>query len=485
MQEVDLRPHQREAVAKLHNGSILCGGVGTGKSRVAMRYYIEKEAPKDVYVITTAKKRDSLDWEGEAVRHGIGTSSSGTFHGTLKVDSWNNLWRYVDVENALFVFDEQRVVGSGAWVKVFLKIVKKNHWLLLSATPGDTWLDYIPVFIANGFYKNRSEFLREHVVYSRFSKFPKIDRYLAVNKLVRLRNSILIEMPYERHTTRHIHNVEVSYDETLFKRVVKDRWHVYENRPLRDVAELFGVMRKVVNSDASRLDSVKTLLHTHPKVIVFYNFDYELEMLRTLGSNEPCNLPAETRKTLMSSSNSSRPSGQTNSGLVFPDGLESLTPQNKEFVDSRRGKSSLTNSLVKTQESGSTTASPAEQSPHSPTTPTSVQLAEWNGHKHEAIPKTDKWVYLVQYRAGAEGWNCIETDAMVFFSLTYSYRDFAQAQGRIDRMDTLFDDLHYYVFRSKSPIDNMIWKALGRKENFNERRHIDAISKTYGNLGKS
>lgn len=399
MKAVELYDHQLDAVKKLDNGKILTGGVGTGKGHVALRYYIEKEAPKDVYVITTAKKRDSLDWEREAIQHGIGRETSvpvdGKAVGHVLVDSWNNIGKYVDVQNAFFIFDEQRLVGSGAWVKMFYKIAKKNHWILLSATPGDTWLDYIPVFVANGLYKNRTEFLREHVVFSRFSKFPKVEKFIGVGRLVRHRNKLLVEMPYTRHTTREIKETIVDYDQDLFKRVMVDRWHVYEERPLRDVAELFSVMRRVVNSSPSRLTEIQELLKTHPRLIVFYNFDYELEILRTLTST---NITEECK----------------NLGHNF-------------------------------------------------------SVAEWNGHKHEDIPNTDSWVYLVQYRAGAEGWNCTATDTVVFYSLTYSYRDYEQSQGRIDRLNTPYYRLFYYVLRTNSWIDKRIWKTLQLKQDFNEK----------------
>ena len=395
-----LYPHQVRAVNQLSNGKILWGGVGTGKSKVAMAYYMGREAPKDIYVITTAKKRDSLDWEKEAAVYGIGPEEIGTTEGQLFVDSWNNIHKYEGKKDAFFIFDEQRLVGSGAWTKSFIKISKQNKWILLSATPGDTWMDYIPVFVANGFYKNRTQFIREHVVYSYHTKFPKVERYIGIGKLLRLRSQILVEMPYERHTTRHNIDIPVEYDQKLLDRVVKDRWHVYENRPIRDVSELFIVMRKVVNSHESRLEEVCSLLKKHPKVIVFYNFDYELETLRTLF------------------------------------GKTSIECGKKSELTSER-----------------------------------IELAEWNGHRHQEIPKSDRWVYLVQYVAGAEGWNCVETDAMVFYSLTYSYKTFHQAHGRIDRLNTPFTDLYYYTLMSKAPIDQAIRRALKHKKNFNERRY--------------
>ena len=381
---VELYDHQEKAVDKLDNGKILWGGVGTGKSITAAAYYMKKEAPKDVYVITTAKKRDSLDWEREFSRFGIGKSADSTVAGVLTVDSWNNIGKYQDIVGAFFIFDEQRLVGSGDWTAKFLAIAKRNRWILLTATPGDNWLDYIPVFLANGFYRNRTEFKREHVVYNTYTKFPKVDRYISVGKLVRLRNELLVEMPYVRHTIRKSKPVDVGYDTKKFDEVVKKRWHTYENRPIRDVAELFGVMRKVVNSDATRSLAVRTLLVVHPRLIVFYNFDYELEALR------------------------------------------------KE-----------------SQEIG-------------------VTCAEWNGHKHQPVPSGDSWLYLVQYIAGGEAWECTTTNAMCFYSLPYSYKQWEQAHGRIDRLNTPFDVLYYYWLKSPSWIDQAIWKSLSNKKSFNE-----------------
>lgn len=381
---ISLRPHQLEALDKMKNGCILRGGVGSGKTLTALAYYKKYESPKDIYVITTAKKRDSLDWNREAGLLGIGTSADASVAGVLTVDSWNNIGRYLDVRDAFFIFDEQRLVGSGAWVKSFIKISRANRWILLSATPGDTWMDYVPVFVANGYYKNRTEFIRRHVVYSRFSKFPKIERYVETGILEKRRRAVLVDMPYARHTIRHEITIPVPHDKELLQRAVKERWHVYEDRPIRDISELFIVMRKVVNSDYARLGSVMKLAEKHPKLIIFYNFNYELDILRTLG-------------------------GTLN-----------------------------------------------------------VPVAEWNGQKHQDIPEGDRWLYLVQYTAGAEGWNCIETNAIVFYSLNYSYKIFEQSKGRIDRMNTTYVDLFYYVFRSKSHIDAMIWRALKSKENFSE-----------------
>lgn len=396
-----LRPHQQIALERLRNGSVLNGGVGSGKTLTALAYFVQEVCngsirrdvpmgnPKDLIVITTAKKRDDLDWESEALHYGLFPDPELSYSGReLIVDSWNNIKKYVDRENAFFIFDEQRLVGSGAWVKTFLKIVKNNEWILLSATPADTWIDYVPLFIAHGFYRNRTDFVEQHVVWSFHGKYRKIRGFFGVRKLEQYRNQILVDMPFERHTTRHIIEIPVYHDEELFKEVWRKRWNVYTNEPLNDVAEMHRIGRRVVNEDPSRLDVVEKLLNDHPRLIIFYTFDYELEILRTLMTR--CDVP----------------------------------------------------------------------------------LAEWNGHRHEPVPETERWIYLVQYQAGAEGWNCTTTNAIVFYSLTYSHKLYEQSQGRIDRMDTPYDDLWYYVLRSEAKIDQIIWRALSTKKNFHEGRNI-------------
>lgn len=400
----DPYPHQLAAVRDMKNGCILKGDVGTGKSVTAILYYYTKVCggmprttkferkemvqPTDLYIITPAKKRNDAEWEGDLLKFELTVSTRVTNVTNVKIviDSWQNIMKYKDVKNAFFIFDEQKLVGSGPWVKAFLQIAKENEWIVLSATPGDAWVDYIPIFVANGFYKNRTEFLRRHVVYSAYTKFPKIERYLEQGHLLRLRSSITVNMVFQRHTNRKMHNVLVEYDKELYDEALKKRWHVYEDRPIKDVGELFGVLRKIVNSDVSRLGETIKLLETHPKLIMFYNFNYELDMLRPLQTT--LNLP----------------------------------------------------------------------------------VAEWNGHKHEAIPsESDTWLYLVQYMAGSEGWNCVETNATAFWSLNYSYKITEQARGRIDRLNTPFVDLHYYQYRSESSIDKAIHKALATKRDFNER----------------
>lgn len=346
---------------------------------------MKKEAPADVYVITTAKKRDSLDWEAEAVKFGISTNRDLSSAGLLTVDSWNNVSKYEGVEDAFFIFDEQRLVGAGSWVKSFFRIARKNRWILLTATPGDTWIDYVPVFVANGLYRNKTQFAREHVLYAPYSRYPRIVKYLEVETLEKYRNMLLVEMPYERHTTRVIKDVICQYDLEKFNQVMKKRWHVYDSRPLKDIAEMGRVLRRVVNSDPSRLEMLMEVLGRHNKAIVFYNFDYELEIL-------------------------------------------------KSWCD----------------ENG-------------------IHWTEWNGHNHQEPPTDEPWIYLVQYMAGSEGWNCTYSDTICFYSLTYSHRQFMQAQGRIDRLDTPYETLYYYVFKSNSMIDKAIWNAISHKKRFNER----------------
>ena len=385
----EIASHQMKALGKMKDGCILWGGVGSGKCRVALAYYALTEQHENVYVITTAKKRDALDWDEEAAKFGIGREES--LYGTLTVDSWNNLHKYVDVKNAFFILDEQRLVGWGKWAKSFMKIARNNRWIMLSATPGDTWMDYIPVMVANGFYRNRTQFKHEHVIFAPYRNYPVVDHYVGVGKLIKLRNQILVHMPYEKHTTRHQETEWVEYDEKIMDLAVKRRWDPFKNEPIRDVAGLFYVMRQVVNSDPSRLKALWKLKDRHPRLIVFYNFDYELAILRTLKESEKA-----------------------------PD----------------------------------------------------FTFAEYNGHKHEPIPESPKWVYAVQYIAGAEGWNCTETDAVAFWSLTYSYKLWEQAHGRIDRLDTDFVDLWYYAMRCKAPIDYAIWRSLKSKKSF-QTSHFD------------
>lgn len=405
---LQLRDYQEKAISEMKNGCILCGGVGSGKSITALGYYYMRvcggsfdkngvpgnmKIKKDLYIITTARKRDTLEWEGDMAPFLLSTDPKLSYCMTkVVVDSWNNISKYRDVTNAFFIFDEQRVIGSGAWVKSFLKITKSNGWILLSATPGDTWTDYIPVFIANGFYRNRTEFIREHVVYSRFSKFPKIDRYVNTGKLIKYRNQLLVDMDFKRETISHHEDISVNYDKILYKDTMKRRWDPFKDEPIQNAGVLCYILRRIVNSDESRLAAVMEIFEKNPRVIIFYNFDYELELL---------------------------------SSLYYGEGVE---------------------------------------------------VAEWNGHRHQAVPESESWVYLVQYTAGAEGWNCIKTDTIIFFSQNYSYKIMQQAAGRIDRLNTPYRDLYYYHLKTKSGIDLAISKALSEKRNFNERKYLERFA---------
>lgn len=445
---IQLRDYQIKAIEQMRNGCILCGGVGSGKSITAIDYFFEEcggslndngsyrpmTNPKDLYIITTARKRDTLEWEGDMTHFLLSTNPEVNFYkNKVVVDSWNNIGKYVDVSDAFFIFDEQRVVGSGAWVKAFYKITKKNNWILLSATPGDTWSDYIPVFVANGFYKNKTQFNDEHIVWSRISKYPKVDRYINVGRLMRLRNRILVDMDFQRQTISHHEDVYVKYNISMYKDTGKNRTNPYifgyipcksdadgallvgtdiavtdvkpimegwqykprkgdyvrlVNKPIKNASELCYIWRKIVNTDESRQTALLEIFEKHPRMIVFYNFDYELDILKGMYYGEE------------------------------------------------------------------------------------VEIAEWNGHKHQPVPDSKSWVYLVQYTAGAEGWNCIKTDTIVFYSQNYSYKVMQQSAGRIDRLTTPFRDLYYYHLKTRSGIDLAISRALREKKKFNETKYV-------------
>lgn len=289
---ISLYKHQQDAIKKMRNGCILCGDVGSGKSRTGLAYYFIQQGgklepyekminPKRLYIITTARKRDEQEWEGELVPFLL-SPSQNEYDFDVVIDSWNNIKKYIEVKDAFFIFDEQRVVGSGAWVKAFYKITKSNEWILLSATPGDTWMDYIPVFVANGFYKNRTAFINEHVIYDYRMKFPKVDRYINTGRLLRLRNRILVDMEFERSTIIHHEDVFVDYDSRAYKDLFKYRWNNEKGEPIENASELCYEARKIVNSHPSRLNMVYNIALEKNRVIIFYNFDYELELLHQL-----------------------------------------------------------------------------------------------------------------------------------------------------------------------------------------------------------
>lgn len=403
MSGINLYDFQIEAVKKMHNGCILCGDVGSGKSRTSLAYYclqqnrsgdktVYGKIPQkieDLYIITTAHKRDTFEWDSELANFRMSTDpENDAFKHSVVIDSWNNIQKYKDIRGAFFIFDEQRVVGRGEWVKSFLKIAKANHWILLSATPGDKWEDYIPVFVANGFYKNRTQFSNEHIIWDPRVSFPKVRGYFNTNRLIRLRDQVLVQMDDQRTTIPHHEDVFVAYDISAYRNLTRTRWNPWLEKPIETASELCYAWRKVVNSDDSRQIAVLEILEDHPKAIIFYNFDYELEILRCIGYEE------------------------------------------------------------------------------------GTEIAEWNGHKHDTLPTGNKWVYLVQYTAGCEGWNCVTTDTIIFFSQTYSYKVQHQAEGRINRLNTPYRDLYYYHLRSRSAIDLAIYRALSEKKTFNEGAYL-------------
>ena len=401
-----LYDYQLEAVKNMRNGCILNGGVGSGKSRTGLYYYFSEQGgsyipefipaknPRDLYIITTAMKRDSKEWIGELANFSMSPNPECNYYNNkIVIDSWNNIKKYADVHGAFFIFDEDRITGKGAWVKTFLDIARKNRWIVLSATPGDNWEQYIPIFVANGFYKNRSEFCREHIVYSRYcTKFPKIEKFIGTGTLIRHRNEILVDMDFNRPTEHHHIDVHCEYDIPKYKNLMKTRWDPYKDEPITQASSLCYALRRIVNEDESRQTALLDIVADNERTIVFYSYDYELDILRNLG--------------------------------YMNDG-------------------------------------------------DAVEVAEWNGHKHQPIPNKKKWVYLVQYASGCEGWNCIATNTMVFYSQQYSYKVLNQACGRIDRLNTKYVDLYYYHLKSTAPIDLAIGKAISEKKTFNENKYFD------------
>lgn len=392
-----IKDYQLDAVNKLQNGDILKGGTGSGKSFTALYYYYVKvckgefepdlkpmKEPRPLYIITTPKKRDEVEWDRDMLPFLLSSRDEN-----VTVDSWNNIKKYSNVYGAFFIFDEQRAVGSGAWVKAFLKIAKKNQWILLSATPGDTWQDYIPVFVANGFYKNKTEFKEQHIIMNPFTRYPSIKKFYNVGKLIKLRNQITVTMKTPTVTQQIHKDILCDYDKETESICLKHRWHPFEDRPLRDATEMAVVMRRIAFGDRSRCDAVWDL-HSfkHPRIIIFYDYDFELDALIEMCES---------------------------SGFYY---------------------------------------------------------RQWNGHKHEEVPDNGRWLYLCQYTAAAEAWNCITCSTMVFFNNNYSHKKMVQAAGRIDRLNTPFKELYYYHLTSNSYIDKRVSAALKQKKKFNEMKEF-------------
>lgn len=398
-----LYPHQQQAIDRMFSGCILNGGTGSGKSRTALYWYFSKNGgyignkeykpmkpnPPDLYIISTAKKKNDLEWEEELMPFLLypDQETKKTRYGNkVIIDSWQCIKKYADVRDAVFIFDEDKLTGKGAWCKAFLKIAKFNEWIILSASPGDTWSDYETVFVANGFFRNRTEFRQDHIIYSRWTKYPSVEGYRNETRLIRLRDRILIDMDFERHTVPHDIDVSATYDIRKYKQAIKTRFDPFKEEPIQQASGLCYVLRRIVNSDESRQIKLLEIFEQHPRIIVFYSFNYELDILKNIYYGED------------------------------------------------------------------------------------VEIAEYNGHCHNAIPESEKWIYLVNYSAGAEGFNCIKTNCIVFYSQTYSYKTLLQAKGRIDRITTPYTDLFYYHLKSKSGIDLAISRALHEKKRFNEKR---------------
>lgn len=398
-----LKDYQKEALKKIRDGNILKGQVGSGKSLVSLAYYFEScggeildnklkdmTSPLDLFIITTAFKRNKFEWDIEMSRFLLSTHKEKCHYNiTIVVDSWNNIKKYVNVKNSFFIFDEQKVTGNGVWVKSFYKITANNRWILLSATPGDVWEDYIPIFVANGFYKNKTEFAREHIIYNPFRNYPSVMRYINIDKLEFFKNKITVIMKKTDKVFQIFNDEYLDYDKELYAKVQKERWDVFSNKPIETGATYCQVLRRIVNSNPSRIIRLKELYLKHNKIIVFYNFNYERDILVNFAESEK------------------------------------------------------------------------------------ISYAQLNGHKHQNIPSGEQWLYFVNYGSGSEAWNCILTNTMVMFSTNYSYKIMAQAYGRIDRPNTLYKDLYYYIFTSESSIDKRILNALNKKEKFNEEKFAE------------
>ena len=384
--EFKLFPHQEQALEKLKVGSILNGGVGSGKTLTSLSFYKQHFSHLDLYVITTAKNRDTGDWHKEAEMVGV----------TIKeVDSWNNIVNYLGVEGSFFIFDEQRAIGYSTWGKTFIKISKRNPWIMLTATPGDVWMDYLTVFIANGFYKNKTDFVEQHVEYDPWVTYPKVKKYHNESKLMRNRRQILVPMVYKKVTERKRQLIYSEYNTDNYHKIMKERWNIFEDKPIENASELLQIIRKTVATDPDRKLNAKIMMDAHDRLIIFYNYNYERDVL-----------------------------------------IEIAEELGKEYF-------------------------------------------EWNGHAHEDIPDQEQWLYFVQYTAGAEGWNCISTNVIMFYSVNYSFRYMEQAEGRIDRINTPYNVLEYYYLTSHSQIEKDILSTVNRKKNFNASAWVERSGTTF------
>lgn len=402
---VQLRPFQVDCVKHLRSGKVLAAGVGAGKSIMSLYWYVTqccaydkssnlngelfklKPSSPDLYIITTAKKRISQEWNDELLRFNLiaGSNSHGMGNVYVTIDSWNNIRKYEGVKDAVFIFDEQRAIGSGVWAKAFVKIAKANKWLMCSATPADGWQDWCSIFIADGFHRNRTEFFRRHAVYSRFTKFPMITKWIDTDYLEKCRDAVLVTCTVPRDTERVWHDLTCGYDREAVKKAMKTRWNPETEAPFANANELVIYLRRLINTDKTRLSYASHVCKDHRRTIIFYSLNAELEEILKLESE------------------------------------------------------------------------------------TGIKVYQFNGHKHDPLPEGSDWIYAVQFFSGSEGWNCTTTDTILYWSLPYSYKQFEQAAGRIDRLDTKYKILNYYVMKSFSPLDISIGRALSNKKDFNLR----------------
>lgn len=375
---VTFKDYQKRAINQMHNGCILCGGVGAGKSLTSLGY-IDKVYPSGtVYIITPARKRNTGEWFDDIRKNDMDETR-------FVVDSWNNLSKYKDVKDAFFLFDEQKVSGKGTWAKSLIRIAKSNQWILLSATPGDTYDDYATVLIANGFVRNRTTWYDEYCVTKSQPFFHIVDHKNkdVIDMMIR---RIFIKMDYQSDKKRIERVIPIQARSAgEEKEILMTHKAPGAQMPFTTFAAAIAYVRMNCYDKSKKTEALRKIIEKHKKIIVFYNFLSEkLEIERAA-------------------------------------------------IDAN------------------------------------VTINFYNGQRHDPIPDTDEWVYGVQYNSGAEAWNCITTNAMVFYSPNYSYKTMEQAHGRIDRVNSPYECLYYYMLLNELNIDNKVMNALSSKKDFNEK----------------
>ena len=417
MTGIILKPFQENCLERLSTGKVLAADTGAGKSIMSLAWYLSKECASDehslksgakawtlyhgspdLYIITTPKKRDSEEWESDLSKFNLvkGRNSKEMGEVNIFIDSWNNIKKYTEIKNSVFIFDEQRAVGSGTWAKSFVKIAKQNHWIMLSATPGDTWSDWCPLMIAKGYYPNRTAFFNKHAVYNPYVKYREIIRWDNTDELEYYRSKMLVTCRMEKKTTRHFEEVIADCSNKYeVKRAYKERTNPKTGEPFKSASELCAYTRNIINTDPTRSAVGLKIIQMYDRIIIFYTLTDELE-----GIKWACN---------------------------------------------KAGR----------------------------------KMYFYNGEIHDQVPTGNNWAYIVQYTAGSEAWNCTTCNAMLFWDLTYSYKQFKQATGRIDRLNTPYSDLYYYAIRSYMPLDLAIRRALREKKDFNSRGFLKSVRAQY------